>query len=109
MQVVPRRAVDAGDFRPHHPAQQVRPVDALVQQAPAVVLPGAAPGSRVEIGFVAVAAHLSRRMKEPSEGAAVRRGLHRPHGGGEAQLVIDAQAHAVFFCRGDHGVGVLQR
>ena len=84
-------------------------MDALVHQRAAVVLPGAAPGGRVEIGFVAVAAHLSRRVKEPSEGAAVRRGLHGPNGGGEAQLMIDAQAHAVFFLRGDHGVGVLQR
>ena len=56
----------------HHPAQQIHTVDALVHHAPAVLGPGAAPGSLVVIALVPVPAHMDRPVGELAEAALLQ-------------------------------------
>ncbi|CAN3995333.1 hypothetical protein GMJFJA_GMJFJA_10040, partial [Dysosmobacter welbionis] len=67
-----RLGIDLHHIIPHHPAQKIHAMDALVHHAASVLGPSAAPGGLVVIALVPVPAHMDGAVGELAEPALLQ-------------------------------------
>ncbi|CAN4071007.1 Dihydrolipoamide acetyltransferase component of pyruvate dehydrogenase complex, partial [Dysosmobacter welbionis] len=72
MELLSRLGIDLHHIIPHHPAQKIHAMDALVHHAASVLGPSAAPGGLVVIALVPVPAHMDGAVGELAEPALLQ-------------------------------------
>ena len=100
-------AVDLVHLVPHHPAQQIDAVDALVHQAAAVLRPGAAPRCLIVVVPVTVPADVDAAVGELSEAPPLYGVAQLLHRHVEAVLVAGGHLDVLFLAAADDLVRVV--
>ena len=100
-------AVDLVHLVPHHPAQQVDAVDALVHQAAAVLRPGTPPRRLIVVVPVTVPADVDAAVGELSETASLYGMAQLLHRHVEAVLVAGGNFNVLFLAAADDLVRIV--
>ena len=107
MELLAGDAVDLVHLVPHHPAQQIDAVDALVHQAAAVLRPGAPPRCLIVVVPVTVPADVDAAVGEFAEAPPLYGMAQLLHRHVEAVLVAGGHLDVLFLAAADDLVRVV--